>query len=168
MRILGIDPGSRHCGWAVIERAGSQLRAIAWGRLSLATTADVPQRLRESADGLANLLASHQPGAAVVERVFHGPSTRSLVVLAEARGAILVELARAGLDVHELAPTAVKAAVAGSGRADKAQVAQMVRLQLGLAAASMPADASDALAVALAGSQLVGAARARRLPAAMS
>lgn len=99
------------------------------------------------------MIAEHRPDRAAVERVFHGPSARSLIVLAEARGVLLAELARARLPIAELSPAEVKSAVAGSGRADKSQLARMVRLQLALPAGRIPADATDALAVALAESQ---------------
>ena len=150
MRLLGIDPGSRHCGWGVVERQGSKVTALAWGRWSPRADLPLPARLAELARGLRDVLAAHSPERAAVERVFHGVSARSLIVLAEARGAILSELAGAGLEVAELTPAEVKSAVAGSGRADKQQVERMVRLQLGLADEGLSADAADALAVALA------------------
>jgi crossover junction endodeoxyribonuclease RuvC len=159
VRILGIDPGSRHCGWGVIERSGSGFAAIAWGRLSPDVGRPLAERLLEIANGLGRVIELHRPGSAVVERVFHGASTRSLIVLAEARGAILAELARHGLAVEELAPAEIKSAVTGSGRADKLQVARMVRLTLAMPAGALPADASDALAVAVAGAQLAGLAK---------
>jgi len=87
-----------------------------------------------------------------VERVFHGVNPRSLIVLAEARGALIATVARAGLELVELTPAAVKSAAAGSGRADKTQVARMVGIQLGVAIDLLPSDATDALAVAIAGS----------------
>ncbi|GMU63920.1 MAG: crossover junction endodeoxyribonuclease RuvC [Acidobacteriota bacterium] len=164
MRILGIDPGSRHCGWGVIERSGNRFSAVGWGRLSPDVGRPLAERLLEIAAGLGRIIELHRPHRAVVERVFHGASARSLIVLAEARGAILVELARHGLAVEELAPAEVKSAVAGSGRADKAQVGRMVRLTLALPAGPLAADASDALAVAVAGAQRGDLAR--RLAAA--
>lgn len=154
MRILGIDPGSRHCGWGVVERSGSRFLAVAWGRLSPDPGRPLAERLLEISRGLGRVIAEQRPATAVVERVFHGASARSLIVLAEARGAILAELARHGLGVEELAPAEIKSAVAGSGRADKLQVERMVRLTLALGDAKLPADASDALAVAVAGAQL--------------
>jgi crossover junction endodeoxyribonuclease RuvC len=164
VRILGIDPGSRHCGWGVLDGTGSRLAAIAWGRLSPDASRPLADRLLEIASGLGRIIELHRPERAVVERVFHGVSTRSLIVLAEARGAILAELARHGLAVEELAPAEVKSAVAGSGRADKTQVGRMVRLTLALPAGPLPADATDALAVAVAGAQRGDLAR--RLAAA--
>jgi crossover junction endodeoxyribonuclease RuvC len=159
VRVLGVDPGSRHCGWGVIERVGSRLVAVAWGRLSPSAGRPLPERLGEIAAGIAGVIAEHRPDHAAVERVFHGVSTRSLIVLAEARGAVLGELGRLGVGVSELAPAAIKSAVAGSGRADKAQVARMVALLLALPGSRPPADATDALAAALACAQLESFAR---------
>lgn len=164
MRILGIDPGSRHCGWGVLDCTGSRLAAVAWGRLSPDADRPLADRLLEIAGGLGRLIELHRPERAVVERVFHGVSTRSLIVLAEARGAILAELARHGLAVEELAPAEVKSAVAGSGRADKTQVGRMVRLTLALPAGPLPADATDALAVAVAGAHRSDLARRLAAP----
>ena len=160
--MLGVDPGSRHCGWGVVERDGSRLVAVGWGRLSPLPTRPLPERLGEIAAGIAAVIAAHRPDHAAVERVFHGVSSRALIVLAEARGAVLGELGRSGLGVSELTPAEIKSAVAGSGRADKAQVARMVALLLALPAARLPADATDALAAALACAQHESFARRLR------
>ena len=153
MLVLGLDPGSRHTGWGLVDCKGSRLSACGWGRLSPLAKAALPERLLVLADGLAELLERYRPEVVAVERVFHGANSRSLVVLAEARGALLVALARAAVRIVELEPARVKSAVAGHGAADKQQVARMVRLQLGLADERLPADASDALAIAIAGGQ---------------
>lgn len=153
VRWLGVDPGSRHCGWGVVERVGGRCAAVAWGRLSPPAGLPLARRLVEIADGLASILREHRPDSAAVECVYQGPSARSLVVLAEARGAVLVELARHGLPVRELTPAEVKSAVTGHGGADKRQVARMVAALLGLAAGAVADDAADALAVALADAQ---------------
>ena len=162
MRFLGIDPGSRHCGWGVVERDGSRLTAVAWGRISPSPDRPLPERLAEIAAGLARVVATHTPERAAVECVYHGVSSRSLIVLAEARGAVLAELARCGLAVSELAPAEIKNSVAGSGRADKQQVARMVALELALPAERIAADATDALAVALAQAHREGLAQRLR------
>jgi crossover junction endodeoxyribonuclease RuvC len=86
---------------------------------------------------------------AVLESPFHGMNSRSLIVLAQARGALLATLAGRGLEIREYTPAEVKSAVTGNGRADKEQVARMVRLILGVSGPAWPADATDALAVAL-------------------
>jgi crossover junction endodeoxyribonuclease RuvC len=98
---------------------------------------------------IESLVRSRQPDVAVLEALYHGVNPRSLIVLAQARGALVATLALLGLEVHEYSPAEVKTAVTGSGRADKQQVGRMVKLILGLGAERLPADASDALAVAI-------------------
>ena len=153
LRVLGLDPGSRHTGWGLVERRGDNLRAIAWGRFSPHAGLALGDRLSEIVAGLEGVLAEHRPARVAVERVFHGVNPRSLIVLAEARGALLATVARAGVELVELSPAAVKSAAAGSGRADKRQVARMVGIQLGVAIDRLPSDTTDALAIAIAGSQ---------------
>lgn len=162
MRVLGIDPGSVHTGWGVVEFAGSQLAARAWGRISPAATAALGERLRRIAAEIRRLVDEHEPDLVAIERVFHGKSARSLIVLAEARGAILAVVAERGTPIAEVAPAMVKSVVTGDGRADKERIARMVRLQLGLASALLSADASDALAVAIAGRQIAATAALAR------
>jgi crossover junction endodeoxyribonuclease RuvC len=146
--VLGLDPGSLHTGYGLIEARGSTLGIVAHGRLSCRRGQPLPDRLRELALGLDQLLDRYRPEAAAVEAPFYGPSARSLIVLAEARGALLAVLAGRGIAACEYSPAEVKAAVTGNGRADKTQVARMVGLLLG-AAASWSADAGDALAIAI-------------------
>jgi crossover junction endodeoxyribonuclease RuvC len=150
--ILGIDPGSLHTGYGLVERQGSALRAIEAGRLSCPKTLAVPARLAHLYACLGELVDRCRPDLAVLETPFHGKSSRSLVVLAEARGALLAVLAGRGLEIREYTPAEVKSAVTGNGRADKEQVARMVRLLLAARApesAGWATDATDALAVAL-------------------
>jgi crossover junction endodeoxyribonuclease RuvC len=151
--ILGVDPGSRHTGWGVIERRGSRLLTLGHGRISPPGGAQLAERLVVLSDGLAALVERHRPQVAVLEALFHGVNPRSLIVLAQARGAILTTLCRCGLELHEYSPAEIKSAVTGNGRADKEQVAKMVGLLLGLRArgdgTSPSSDATDALAVAI-------------------
>lgn len=163
VRVLGLDPGSAHTGWGVVEHAGARLVARAWGRLSPDRRLALPERLRQIAAGVEALLAEHAPDAVALERVFHGVNSRSLIVLAEARGAILAALGGHALELVEVTPATVKSAVAGDGSADKQRVARLVRSQLALGEAALAADASDALAVAIAGGHLLrrGAAASR-------
>jgi len=153
MLILGLDPGSLHTGYGLIECRSGSARAIAAGRWSAPAKVGVAERLHILAAGLEELLGLSRPDFAAMEKPFHGVNSRSVIVLAEARGALLLTLARGGLRVEEYSPAEVKSAVTGSGRADKLQVARMVRLLLGLAEDAFPADATDALAVALCSSQ---------------
>jgi len=152
--VLGLDPGSAHTGWGIVEFSGGAMAARAWGRLSPDASLGLAGRLREIGDGVERLLGEHRPDLVALERVFHGRNSRSLIVLAEARGALLAAIARHGTPIAEVAPAMVKSAVAGSGRADKRQVAQMVKLQLGLENGVLTADATDALAVAITGRQV--------------
>lgn len=149
MLILGLDPGSRHTGYALLQAEGERLSAVNYGRFSCPASRPVSKRLAGLARQLSDLLARWQPHVAVLETPFHGLNSRSLVVLAEARGALLAVLATRGLEIAEYSPAEVKSAVCGHGRADKEQVARMVRLQLALGDERLSADATDALAVAL-------------------
>lgn len=164
MRVLGIDPGSRTTGWGVVEARGSSARALGWGRVSPRAADELGSRLAAIANAVERALDAHAPELVAIERPFHGENVRSLIVLAEARGALLAAVGRRGLEIVELAPAMVKSAVAGSGRADKEQVAKMVRLALGLGAEPLSSDESDALAIALAAaSQAVLVRSVRRL-----
>jgi len=149
VRILGLDPGSRHTGYGLIDRRGSQLRPVAQGRITLPGSSSLPARLAHLCGELRDVVRRFEPEAAVIEALFHGINSRSLIVLAQARGALLATLAATGLDIHEYSPAEVKTAVTGNGRADKQQVGRMVKLILGLSEPGLTADASDALAVAI-------------------
>lgn len=148
-RILGIDPGSRVTGWGVVARRGSRLEVVAHGVIRCGDGA-LPPRLAHLSGEIDRVVLRHAPNAAVLESPFHGRNSRSLIVLSQARGALVATLARASLEVAELTPASVKQALTGSGRADKTQVARMVRMVLGISAAvPMSTDTTDALAVAI-------------------
>ncbi len=150
MLVLGIDPGSRHTGFGVVRRSGSgQLEALDFGRFTVDAEAPLPVRLGLLVRDLEELLAEFEPTAVAIESTFLGMNPRSLIVLAQARGAILGAVGRRGIEVVEYTPAEVKSAVAGHGRAEKGQVERMVRMLLSLAEESMHEDASDALAVAI-------------------
>jgi len=147
--ILGIDPGSLHTGYGIIERRGSSFTVIEAGRISCPRDQPLPARLAHLVTGLQDLLARRPPDLAALETPFHGMNARSLIVLAQARGALLAVLAGRGLEIREYSPAEVKSAVTGNGRADKEQVARMVRLLLATAGEGWSSDATDALALAL-------------------
>jgi crossover junction endodeoxyribonuclease RuvC len=147
--ILGLDPGSRHTGFALVEARGDLLDARDFGRLSSPAQHPLPRRLASLVEQLSELLDRLPPEVAVLETPFHGLNSRSLVVLAEARGALLATLAGRGIEVAEYSPAEVKSAVAGNGRADKTQVARMVAMLLGIDPRQLSPDASDALAIAI-------------------
>lgn len=149
LRILGIDPGSRRTGFGVVDRHGSRTRSVAFGVISCPQSMSVPERLARLATELRGVIDEHRPDVAVLESLYHGVNSRSLIVLAQARGALLATVAGQGLEVTEYAPAEVKLAVTGNGRAGKDQVARMVKLALGLGQVRAGVDATDALAVAL-------------------
>ena len=150
MRILGVDPGLTRCGMGVVD-AGPGRRV----RLVEAKTARSPadmaphRRLLMIADALEAVMAEHRPDAVAVERVFAQSNVRSVTGTAQVAGVVMLAAARAGLPLGMLTPSEVKAAVTGNGRAGKRQVQTMVQRILGLAEPPRPADAADALAVAL-------------------
>ncbi|HEX4962193.1 MAG TPA: crossover junction endodeoxyribonuclease RuvC [Thermoanaerobaculia bacterium] len=149
MLILGLDPGSLHTGYGLIERHGSSLLPVEAGRFSCPKTLALPERLAHLAGRLQELLARKPPDLAVLETPFHGMNAHSLIVLAQARGALLAVLAGRGIEIREYSPAEVKSAVTGNGRADKDQVARMVRLLLAARGEGWASDATDALAVAI-------------------
>jgi crossover junction endodeoxyribonuclease RuvC len=147
--VLGIDPGLTRCGYGAVVREGGKLRAVAAGVLRTPATAALPARLAELQAGIRGLLVELRPDAVAVERVFFQANVRTAMSVGQASGVVLAEAAAAGCLVAEYTPTQVKSSVAGSGAADKGQVQKMVAALLGLAAAPKPADAADALALAL-------------------
>ena len=152
MKVLGIDPGAAIVGFGVVERLGSAGRPVRLLECGVGrTTAGEPlaDRLRVIHDGLAELLARHRPDVLAVEDIFYATNVRTTVVLGHARGVILLAGAQAGVPVAEYAPALVKRTVVGRGAARKPQVGYMVAKLLQLAAPPTPADAADAVAVAL-------------------
>lgn len=150
MIILGVDPGTAVLGYGVIEAGpGNRVRLIECGVVRTPARDPLPVRLRAIRDGMVELLQRHHPDAVAVEDVFYGKNLRTTVVLAHARGVILVTAEEAGLPISEYAPALVKKAVVGRGGAAKPQVGYMVAQLLRLAAPPTPADAADGVAVAL-------------------
>lgn len=155
MRVLGIDPGSRRTGYAIVDRQGSRLTAVAFGTIKLGG-GDMGPRLRLLFEELSAVVSHHEPTEVAVEGIFYARNAASALKLGHARGVALLVAALKGLEIHEYAPRAVKAAVTSSGRAEKAQVQKMVRVILGLREVPEP-DAADALAVAVCHLQTVNA-----------
>jgi crossover junction endodeoxyribonuclease RuvC len=146
--ILGLDPGSRRTGYGVIERRGADWVHVTHGCVTLAPAEQsLAERLRVIFESLRELIAKHAPEEVAIERVFVNRNVDSALKLGQARGAALCAVPK-GLPVYEYAPRAIKLALVGSGAAEKAQVAHMIRTLLGLQGRIAP-DASDALAVAI-------------------
>lgn len=149
VRILGLDPGSRHTGFGVIEQSRGRLTVVRFGRFSTPPRVELARRLAQLVTELDELVRELEPSRAALETPFQGLNPRSLIVLAQARGALLATLAGRNVAVREYTPTQVKGAVSGYGRASKEQVARMVEQILSLDERIANEDASDALAVAI-------------------
>lgn len=150
MRVLGIDPGLTRCGLGLVEGSvGRPLRLIQVGVLRTSADLPVPERLRLVDAGIENWLETHQPDLVAVERVFSQANVSTVMGTAQVSGIAMVAAARRGIPVGLHTPSEVKAAVTGNGRADKAQVGAMVTRLLSLREAPKPADAADALALAI-------------------
>ena len=150
MRVLGIDPGLTRCGMGVVEGGvGRPLDLVDVGVLRTSASEPVAVRLVTIERGIDAWLDEHRPDAVAVERVFARSDVSTVMGTAQASGIALVAAARRGLPVALHTPSEVKAAVSGSGRADKAQVGAMVTRILRLPSAPRPADAADALALAI-------------------
>ena len=148
MIVLGLDPGTRHFGWGVVQRNGTRLVHLAHGVIDTDVKGPFAGRLVEIERALLAVLETHAPTTASMESLFFAKDAQAAAKLGHARGVAMLVCARAEMDVAEYPPARVKRTIAGNGRAEKTQVAQTIRVLLGLTV--LPAlDASDALAVAV-------------------
>lgn len=150
MRVFGVDPGLTRCGFGVVDGGpGRTVRCVAVDVVRTSTDDDLAIRLLHLADAVEVWLDRYQPEVVAIERVFSQHNVRTAMGTAQAGGVVALAAARRNLPVMFHTPSEVKAAVTGSGRADKAQVTTMVTKLLGLVEAPKPADAADALALAI-------------------
>ena len=149
MKVIGIDPGTASCGFGIVHENGGRLEALdhGWWRTPAAQRPE--ERLKTIFEAVAALIDRHAPDAVALEESFVGVDARTALSVGQARGAVLVAAAQAGVECTEYAPARVKQAVCGYGRAEKAQVQRMVKAILGLQALPTPNHAADALAVAI-------------------
>jgi crossover junction endodeoxyribonuclease RuvC len=163
VRILGLDPGSRYCGYGVIDDTAAGARYVECGVLTAPASGAMEARLGEIARGLREVIDELAPEIVAVEDVFTHHNPRSALALAQARGMALAVIGLCGLRVASYPPAVVKKAIAGSGAAGKDQIARMVQALIGLR--SLPrADATDALAIALTHTRTRAAANAKLVP----
>ncbi len=160
MFVLGIDPGLSTTGYGLIEAHGVRLQAVAAGAIRTSPARDTAVRLAELFADLEALLAEYHPDEMAVEQVFVNRNLQTATAVGRAIGVALLAAARAGIPVFEYTPSAVKMAVTGSGDAAKDRVQALVARRLRLTTAPRPADAADALAVALCHLQSAGLRRA--------
>jgi crossover junction endodeoxyribonuclease RuvC len=150
VRVLGVDPGLTRCGLGVVDAAsGRRVTLVDVGVVTTAPDLDLATRLLQVEAGVDAWLERLAPDAVAVERVFSQHNVRTVMGTAQAGAVAVLAAARRGIPVALHTPSEVKAAVTGHGRADKAQVGAMVARLLGLDAPPKPADASDALALAI-------------------
>lgn len=157
IRIMGIDPGLLRTGYACVDLDfNGAIKIVEAGILKLSPKKSVASRLCDLDEDLAALITELHPDRVAVEQVFvHTKHVRTAIIMAHARGVILLAIARAGLPLSELAPATIKSAVAGNGQATKRQMQLAVAAQCGLAKPPSPADVADAIAIALADARRV-------------
>jgi crossover junction endodeoxyribonuclease RuvC len=149
VKVIGIDPGIASCGYGIVHEKDGRLRAIdhGWWKTSAGERPEL--RLKTIFDAVAGLIAVHHPDAVVLEESFVGADARTALSVGQARGAVMVAAANAGVDCAEYPPARVKQTVCGYGRAEKQQVQKMVKAILAMHAEPTPSHAADALAVAI-------------------
>jgi crossover junction endodeoxyribonuclease RuvC len=149
MIVLGIDPGTAITGYGLVREENGQAVALAYGAITTPSDLPLPDRLVLLQRDLAAIIEQHQPDQSAVEQLFFNKNVRTALAVGHARGVVLLTLAQANVPIYEYTPTAVKQAITGHGRADKAQVQQMVTLLLSLSTIPKPDDVADALAIAI-------------------
>lgn len=150
MIVIGIDPGIAITGYGVVrEESNGELIPIEYGVITTLSSSNELSRLLDLYDRLSNLLDLHQPESGAVEKLFFQKNAKSAMSVGQARGVVLLSLARRKIPVYEYAPVEVKQAVAGYGAADKKQMQLMVKMRLNLDGIPKPDDAADALAIAI-------------------
>jgi crossover junction endodeoxyribonuclease RuvC len=149
VKVLGIDPGTAACGYGIVHQSDGRIRALGYGCWR-STARERPElRLKKIFDGVQGLIAAHAPDAVALEESFVGADARIALFVGQARGAVLVAAASAGIECTEYAPARVKQTVCGYGRADKGQVQRMVKVILSLDGEPGTSHEADALAVAI-------------------
>jgi crossover junction endodeoxyribonuclease RuvC len=156
MFVLGIDPGLTRLGYGVVQKSPSGIRAVAVGVIRTDKDNRMSERLLELHRDLTSIIEEHDIDAAAIEQVFTNHNRATASGTARASGVAMLALAQAGIPVVEYTPSAVKMALTGFGAADKQQVQRVVQMRLGLEAAPKPADAADALAIAVCHVQAAG------------
>ncbi|MDJ0496886.1 MAG: crossover junction endodeoxyribonuclease RuvC [Acidimicrobiia bacterium] len=149
MFVLGIDPGLSTLGYGLVEARGHDVSARAAGVIRTDPSAGVGTRLAELYRDIDALLTEYRPDQAAIEQVFVNRNLQTATTVGRASGVVLLALAQHEIEVAEYSPSAVKRALSGYGNADKAQMKKVVAMRLGLKEAPSPADAADALAIAL-------------------
>lgn len=149
MLILGVDPGTATTGYGLVDDPDDVLTMVAYGVISTTPAHTMPVRLRSIYEQLSGIISQFHPEAVAVEELFFSRNVTTAIAVGQARGVVLLAAAEADIPVFEYKPQVVKQAIVGYGRADKAQVQQMVRMLLNLEEIPRPDDAADAIAIAV-------------------
>lgn len=149
MRIIGIDPGTGILGFGVIDAVGAKTRLITAGVIRTPAHTPLPDRLEEIYDSLTEIIKETEPSVMVIEKLFFARNVTTAMSVSHARGVAMLTGKQAGLAIEEYTPLQIKQTITGYGKADKKQVQEMVRLQLGLLEVPKPDDCADALAAAI-------------------
>ncbi len=148
MKVIGIDPGSRVCGYGILEAQNGEVTYLISGCITPNPALPFSQRLKVIYDGLLKVIDQHTPDVMSIEDIFFAKNAKSAIKLGQAKGVALLAGSNSGISVHEYAPTKVKLALTGRGRANKAEVQNMLSKLLGVPTWESQ-DASDAVAIAL-------------------
>jgi len=149
MRILGIDPGLATIGWGVLDYSRNRFTPVAYGSICTKAGLPVEERLNQIYESLSHIIEKYAPETVSIEELFWNTNITTGIVVAEARGTILLCAHRHGLPIYEYTPMQVKQAVVGYGKAEKKQVISMVTMLLGLKEPPKPDDTADAIAIAI-------------------
>ncbi len=148
MKVIGIDPGSQSCGYAIVEKDGTSLRVVESGAIRPKRTLPVHERLHLISEGVSLKMETFSPDCMSIEKVFVAKNSKSAIHLGQARGAMLAAAGARAMDVHEYSPTRVKKSVTSNGRASKEDVQKIVSIMTGMKSFET-SDESDAIAVAI-------------------
>lgn len=149
MRILGVDPGIGRTGWGVIDEVSGKITVKDYSCLETPPNSEISGRLRIVYESLLTILDAHTPDVFAVEELFFNTNAKTALVVGQARGVMLLAAAQRNIPVVSYTPLQVKMALTGYGRAEKAQIGQMVKTVLSLKSIPKPDDVTDALAIAL-------------------
>jgi crossover junction endodeoxyribonuclease RuvC len=149
MRIIGIDPGTGILGFGVIDVVKGGCRLVDAGVITTPAHTPLPDRLEEIYDGLTDIIRTTQPETMAIEKLFFARNVTTAMSVAQARGVAMLTGQQAKLRIEEYTPLQIKQTLTGYGKADKKQVQEMVRIQLGLKDVPKPDDCADALAAAI-------------------
>jgi len=149
MIIMGIDPGFAITGYGIVKYEGNKFLVIDYGAITTEAGMPLPKRLLHLNNRLEEIIISHKPDVIAIEELFFNKNIKTALTVGHGRGVAILAAAKSGLEVFEYTPLQVKQAVVGYGRAEKAQVQQMIKAILNLSAIPKPDDVADALAVAV-------------------